>query len=311
MRSRRPSLRSSHQRSIGTPSTSSITNQGSPSALMPPSEQVAMFGCCRPARIWRSRRKRSRAACVSRAGADQLQRRPLRIGAVAAFDRVHRAHAAAADDADDLPAPMLRPSMWPCVRRPGVRMRSASPQAATSPLTAPASLASAASIARTCASSRVVAGAGFAQALFAFPRRRGRRPGRRSRPSRHGVRSRRRSRRHLLRAGTARACASRGAGAVADIEHARATSASGITAEVSAVRRSARRARPPCAATAGVRRAPALREHRRSPRFHPPAVRVCASSPAALVRLARARRPPAPAASPAPTAPAGGCDRSR
>ena len=36
-------------------------------------------------------------------GADQLERGLLRVRAVAAFDRMHRAHAAAADGADDLP----------------------------------------------------------------------------------------------------------------------------------------------------------------------------------------------------------------
>jgi hypothetical protein len=55
-------VRASHQRSMGSPSTRSITKYGSPSLLMPPSSRTAMFGCCRPARICRSRRKRSRAA---------------------------------------------------------------------------------------------------------------------------------------------------------------------------------------------------------------------------------------------------------
>ena len=37
------------------------------------------------------------------AGADQLERRPLRVRTIAALDRVHRAHAAVADGADDPP----------------------------------------------------------------------------------------------------------------------------------------------------------------------------------------------------------------
>ena len=60
-----PSPCSSHQATIGLPSTYSITRYGWPSAVVPPSNTVAMLGCCRRARICRSRRKRLSAASAA------------------------------------------------------------------------------------------------------------------------------------------------------------------------------------------------------------------------------------------------------
>ena len=57
--------RRAHQTVSGCPSTYSITRKGSPSSVLPPSRRRAMFGCSRPARIWRSWRKRRRTVSVS------------------------------------------------------------------------------------------------------------------------------------------------------------------------------------------------------------------------------------------------------
>ncbi len=64
-RSATGSRRASHQARRSLPSMNSIAKYGSPSAVVPPSWRRAMLGWSRPARIWRSLRKRRRMNSVS------------------------------------------------------------------------------------------------------------------------------------------------------------------------------------------------------------------------------------------------------